>query len=122
DIVGNNLFANEVDQPYGAKFGAGFNNADVVHTSWGQAVFTFGSCGFGGMRYIGPETYGPESTQSIQPIVGVKGTECGFFGDLRRVSGKMSVAENTFIDGDTNDPKAPLVENNGNAYGDWQDI
>lgn len=120
EIEGGSIFLNDIDQPYGALFGSGFNPSDVVRKDWGQAVFTFGSCTNGGMRYSGPASYGPESTQSITKLVGIKDTECGFFGSLKKASGTMNVAENTYIDGDTNDPGTPLIPNNGNF--DWQDL
>jgi serine protease len=112
DIEGSHLFANNILQPSGAKFGPGFKPSDVSYAEWGQAVFTFGSCSNGGMRYIGPDSYGPESTQVIQRISEIEGAECGFFGGTYRANGDMKVALNTYIDGDTNDALTPLIANN----------
>lgn len=120
DIEGATIFANEVLQPVGGRFGPDFDPADVVRQPWGQAVFTFGSCKNGGMRYQGPPSYGPESVQVLNRLVSVQGADCGFLGPQSLMQGIISVAEDVYIDGDTNDLNTTFRPNNGGNQ--WQEI
>lgn len=113
-INGASIFASEVLQPKGAKFGSGFDPGDVQYNDWGEAVFSFGSCdpSFGGsMRYFPPPEFGVESTQLLAHLVSIGGTECSFLTGTHDVSGSITVAENIYIDGDVNDPNIEEIPN-----------
>jgi len=122
EIFGSTIIINDIQITSGGIFGPTYNKEDVVYEPWGSAIHTFGSCQNGGMRYLGPESFGPESTQITQRLTLINGTECKLLGSLHTASGKMGVAKNTYIDGDTNDPNTPFSPNNGNDNGEWQDL
>jgi serine protease len=63
------------------------------------------------MRYIGPEAFGPESTQTLFRLTGIDGVPCAFNSGTYDIAARMTVAENVFVDGDVNDPKIEEVPN-----------
>lgn len=111
EISGATIVIPDMSRPTGGRFGTGFNPADVVFNSWGPSVFTFGSCARAAMRYAPPENFGVEGTQTLQRLIAIGGVDCGFLTDTHAITGTISVAENTFIDADLNDPNWPESSN-----------
>ena len=115
EIDGATIIVDNLQITSGGIFGPEFDPDKVVKEHWGAAAFTFGSCGenssAGNMRYIPPPEFGIESNQFLNRLVAIDGVECGFLTDTYDVKGTMTVAENTFLDGDVNDPNVPEVSN-----------
>jgi|GEM_PF-508368 len=103
----------------GAIFGPDFSPDDVKREHWGEAAFSFTSCGqkgFGGsMRYVPPPEFGPQSGQFLYRLTAIADAQCDLLTDTYRVSGVMDVADNIFVDGDVNDPNIPEVSNDLDA-------
>ncbi|MDX2419391.1 MAG: S8 family serine peptidase [Xanthomonadales bacterium] len=120
EIVGGSIFFNDLQITSGAVFGDGFNPDDVNSEHWGEASYNFTSCGedgdaAGSMQYIPPPEFGEEGSQSLYRSTSISGLECELLSYVYNVSGSMDVAENTFIDGDVNDPNVPEIPNDSDA-------
>ncbi len=119
EIDGSTIIVSEFQTTSGGIFGSAFSPSDVVYKPWGPAAFTYGSCGgnssAGNMRYIPPNEFGFESTQLLYRLISVHGLQCDFLTNTYDVNAIMSVAENTFLDGDINDPNVPEVSNDLDA-------
>ena len=118
-IAGTSILIDNFQITSGATFGSDFESEDVNFEHWGVAQYNFSSCGedgvAGSMQYIPPAEWGPESGQLLYRLTSIAGIECDQLVAASNVSGSMNVAENTFIDGDVNDPNTPEVSNDLDA-------
>jgi N-acetylneuraminic acid mutarotase len=75
-VVGNTLRFAAVYRPQGARFGAGFNPADVVLQPWGTLELEFADCGRATLRYTGPAAFG-SGTRQYSRLTTLDELECG---------------------------------------------
>lgn len=57
-IDGDTVHFDDMVRPLGARFGAQFNPADVVHAPWGSLELSFTDCTHATLRYQGPAAFG----------------------------------------------------------------
>ena len=116
EIIGDSIFFDDLQISSGGMFGDDFDPGGVNSEHWGEAVFKFTSCGedgdiAGNMRYIPPPEFGEEGSQSLYRLTSISGVECNLLSYEYDVSGNMDVSDNTFVDGDVNNPNQPETPN-----------
>lgn len=84
----------------GARFGPGFDPADVEIAPWGTLDFTFADCNHGELQFEGPAAYG-SGTRSFQRSIALADTGCTLTRPLtargaRAQAGLQSVAGTWF--------------------------
>jgi N-acetylneuraminic acid mutarotase len=75
-VVGNTLRFAAVYRPQGARFGDGFNPADVVLQPWGTLELELADCGRATLRYTGPAAFG-SGTRQYSRLTTLDELECG---------------------------------------------
>lgn len=88
EISGNRIQVAEVFRPSGARFGIGFDPADVDAESWGSLELRFPGCKTGSVDYDGPAGFG-SGTIALERLTAIAGASCqaggavpGFLGGI----------------------------------------
>ena len=115
-IIGASIFFDDLQITSGGVFGDDFDPDGVNSEHWGEAAFNYTSCGedgdvAGSMQYIPPPDFGEEGSQSLYRLTTISGLECSLLSYQYDVGGSMDVADNTFVDGDVNNPNQPETPN-----------
>lgn len=111
-LVDGSLVIPEVRQALGGVFGPSYNPAEVSNPVWGSMAMTWTACSNSVGLLDGRPAYGSWSYSNLVRLTQPAGTPaCDLRTQPARLRGAGIAPPNTFLDGDVNNPNAPLIPN-----------
>lgn len=113
NVFDNTIYAPELYEPVGARFGPNFDPDDVESNVWGQLAVSHVECNRAVGYYIPNGQEPPGAYYGIQSLAPVDGSDpCDFTEGVGDLEGGLLASPTSYVDTSTNNPNAPFQQNN----------